>query len=209
MSQQVWWPERREGVTAFLDDAELRRFHLATEAVDVDAGAVVLHRAAASRSLLIIEDGEVEVVDETLGAPRVLAIMGPGDVAGELGFVDGWPRTQDVRARTPCRLRRLTRENLVDMWATDPALFGKLSIGLAVILAARFREVAAELAPVRAFAASLGEPEVMELPAEPAIPDAEPGSGYDALDEGSGSPDAAIALLRQFADNTRRGVSGL
>lgn len=204
MSEKVWWPERRDGLAAYLDEAEMRRFEAATEVTEVGAGAVVLHREAASRSLLVIEAGELEVVEDHLGAPRVLAIMGAGDVAGELGFVDGWPRTQDVRARTACRVRRLTREQLMGLATTDAPLFGKLSLGLAVILAARFREVMAELAPVRAFAASLQEP--LEDPVEPEADGGELGQ-FDALDDDT--PDAALNILRQIADKTSRGTSGL
>ena len=49
-----------------------------------------------------------------MGEDVVLATLGPGCVVGEVGFVDGQPRTHDVRARTACRLRRLTRERLLE-----------------------------------------------------------------------------------------------
>jgi CRP-like cAMP-binding protein len=204
MSEHVWWPARREGLSAYLDDAELLRFQAVTELAEVGPGAVVLHRDAPSRSVLVIEEGELEVVEEKLGELRVLAVMGQGDVAGELGFVDGWPRSQDVRARTACRVRRLTREKLMELASSDPPLFGKLSISLAVILAARFREIMAELAPVRAFAASLQEP--LEEAVEPDADGGELGA-FDALEDDAGGD--ALSLLRQIADKTSRGSAGL
>lgn len=209
--ESVWWPERRKGLARFLDEGELARFHAVTEVATVAAGAVVLHKGAPSRSVLLIEAGELHVIEEQLGEPRVLAVMGPGDVAGELGFVDDWPRTQDVRAGTECRLRRLTREKLVGLATSEPVVFGKVVTGLAVILADRFREVAAELAPVRGFAASLDEPmEVADPPeggASGALQSRHEDDMYDAVD--AGDTDAAVDMLRQIMEKARRGFAGL
>jgi hypothetical protein len=85
--------------------------------------------------------------------------VGPGGVVGEVGFVDGAPRTHHVRAGTACRVRRLTRDALLALAQADPPLFTKVAIGLAELMARRFRTVLSELEPVRAFAATLGEPE--------------------------------------------------
>ncbi len=145
-----WWPRVRPGdLVGYLDAAEHARLLAATEAASLPAGHVVLHKGGPARSLLLVEEGRLEVCDEALGETLVLATIGPGGVVGEVGFIDGRPRTHDVRAGVPSRVRRLTREGFLALVRDDPTLFAKLSVALGELLAARFRAVAEELEPVR------------------------------------------------------------
>jgi CRP-like cAMP-binding protein len=202
-----WWPERRAGeLIAYLDDAEQARLLAAMEPAEAAEGDFILHKGSPSRSLLVIEEGEIEILDESMGELLVLARVGPGGVVGEVGFVDGQPRTHDVRAATACRLRRLTREGLLDLVKGDPGLFAKLTIALAELLARRFRSALAELAPVRAFAASLQEPEDLDVAAGDDI-DAPGGSAYDEIDEPL--PEQALELLREMARNAPKNLAGV
>lgn len=202
----AWWPERRSGeLVAYLDDAEHGRLLNATEPAEAAAGDYILHKGSPSRSLLVVEEGTLEIVDESLGDTIVLAHLGPGSVVGEVGFLDGRPRTHDVRAATPCRLRRLTRDRLLELVKDDPALFAKLTIALAELLARRFRSALRELEPVRAFAATLGEPEDMD--AAPAGGDGEAPSGYDEIDEPL--PEQALELLRELGRKASTDLAGV
>ena len=192
-----WWPEVRKGdLVGYLTDAEHSRLLAATESATAGPGDPILRKGSPSRSLLLIEEGEVVVVDESTGATVVLATIGAGGVVGEVGFVDGEIRTHDVRAATACRLRRLTREGLLDLVRDDPTLFAKLTIALAEILARRFRGALAELEPVRAFAASLGEPVGEEAPA-----------AFDEIDEPL--PESAMELIRDVARRAQKGAAGV
>ena len=156
----VWWPQARAGdLVAYLDDTEYERLLAATEVAEAGTGDFLLHKGSPSRSILLVEDGEIEIIDESMGDTVVLGRVGPGGVVGEVGFVDGSPRTHHVRAGTACRVRRLTREALLALAKADPPLFTKVAIGLAELMARRFRTVLSELDPVRAFAATLGEPD--------------------------------------------------
>lgn len=160
----VWWPEARAGeLVAYLDDEELARLLAVTEIAEAGAGDFLLHRGSPSRSLLLVEDGEIEIVDESMGETVVLGRVGPGGVVGEVGFLDGEPRTHHVRAGTACRVRRLTREGLIGLGQVEPRLFAKVALALAGLMARRFRSALAELDPLRAFAASLGDPEETEV----------------------------------------------
>jgi CRP-like cAMP-binding protein len=166
------------------------------EEVRVEAGAFILHKDSPARSVLLVEEGEVEVIEESLGQTVTLAVIKAGGVVGEVGFVDGRPRTNDVRARTDARLVRLTREKLLALVAGDPVVFGKIMMSLAELMAQRFRITLAEMEPVRAFAQSLDEP--IDASAEEA-------ASFDEIDEPL--PDAAdvVEVLRQMADASRRG----
>jgi CRP-like cAMP-binding protein len=192
-----WWPQTRSGdLVDYLDDQEHARLVAAMEPVVAKAGDKVLTKGGPSRSLLLVEDGELEIADQAMGETLVLATIGPGGVVGEVGFVDGEARTHDVRARTDCRLRRLTRERLLELVKDEPALFAKITIALAELLAGRFRAVVRELEPVRAFAASLQEP------MEHAAPET-----FEEIDEPLS--ESALELIRSFAPQAGKDVTGV
>ncbi len=195
-----WWPRLRPGdLVGYLDAAEHARLLAATEGATLPAGHVVLHKGGPARSLLLVEEGRLEVCGEALGETLVLASVGPGGVVGEVGFIDGRTRMHDVRAGVPTRVRRLTREGFLSLVKDDALLFAKLSVALAELLAARFRAAVGELEPVRAFAAALREPLELDEPASPQ-------SAFDELDEPL--PEAALALIRDVAARAARGAAG-
>jgi CRP-like cAMP-binding protein len=191
-----WWPVARSGdLVGYLDDAELTRLLAVTEAVTVEEGDSILGKGSPSRSLILVEEGELAVVEDSLGETVVLAVIGPGGVVGEVGFVDGEVRTHDVVAAGPARLRRLTRERLLELVRDDAPLFAKLTVSLAEILARRFRSAMKELEPVRAFAATLNEPMDLE----------EGGASFEELDEPI--PADALAMIRELAKSAQKGVA--
>ena len=172
MAETSWWPTTRRGdLVGYLTDDEHARLMAAMEPCTAAEGDLVFQKGSPSRSLLLVEEGRLEVFEEAVGQDVVLADVGPGGVVGEVGFVDGQVRTHNVRARGECRLRRLTRAGLLDLVRNDPELFAKLTIALARLVAQRFRSAVEELRPVRAFAASLREPE-----------DLAAGPGFDELE---------------------------
>jgi len=218
----VWWPEARTGeLVAYLDDKELARLIALTEVAEAGAGDFLLHKGSPSRSLLLVEDGEIEIIDETLGETIVLGRVGPGGVVGEVGFLDGQPRTHHVRAGTACRVRRLTREGLLALAQADPQLFAKVSIALAGLVARRFRNALEELDPLRAFAASLGDPEdTDDADAPDAKPAAELKKGTASEDGPEDGPvhydeiedpilDQALDVLRELARRPGKDLAGV
>jgi CRP-like cAMP-binding protein len=148
----TWWPALRAGeLIAYLTDEEMQRLSEVTVPVLAEPGDVIFYKGAPSKNLIIVEEGEVEAFAEGAdGRTTVLGSAGAGSVMGELGFLDGQPRANHVRAATACRMRRLTRDQLLQLAGEDSALFGKLVISLAELLAARYRRVVTELEPLRA-----------------------------------------------------------
>jgi CRP-like cAMP-binding protein len=195
-----WWPTVRPGdLVGYLTEDEHDRLLRAMEPCTAGEGDLVFQKGSPSRSLLLVEAGRLEVFDQAVGEEVVLGVIEPGGVVGEVGFVDGLARTHHVRARGECRLRRLTRERLLELVKDDPQLFAKLTIALARLVAQRFRAAVEELEPVRAFAASLREPE-----------DLRP-SGFDEIDEplpldDPAGPDEAeaVKLIKDVARKSRK-----
>jgi|SRR5215468_300207 len=202
---ESWWPRARPGdLSGSLTDDEVERLDAAMDACTAAAGDLVFQKGSPSRSLLVVEEGRLEVFDESMGQAVVLGEIGPGGIVGEVGFLDGFPRTHNVRARSDCRMRRLTREGLLALAEKDPTLFAKLMVALAQVVARRFRSAVEELEPVRAFASSLREPlEVTDVPfdeIDEPLPEADPAAPP--------SPEEAVAVLKRVARKSRRKGSG-
>jgi EAL domain-containing protein (putative c-di-GMP-specific phosphodiesterase class I) len=71
----------------------------------------------------VIESGQLEVFRGSKSRRRLLALLGPGEVIGEMAVIDHGPRTASAVAKKPTRLRVITREHLeskVD--AADPLI---------------------------------------------------------------------------------------
>jgi len=153
-----WWPAAREGeLVRYLDEEEYVRLLDDTIPVSAEPGDVIFFKGAPSNSLVIVVEGELEVFEESKGRMLVLGTVPAGSVVGEVGFLDGRPRTRHVRAKTACDLRKITREGFLELLNGDPNLFAKVNVALSELLAARYRAAVEELEPVRALAASLRE----------------------------------------------------
>jgi CRP-like cAMP-binding protein len=215
----VWWPEARAGeLVAYLDDGELSRLLAVTEVAEAGAGDFLLHRGSPSRSILLVEDGEIEIIDDSTGDAVVLGRVGPGGVVGEVGFLDGEPRTHHVRAGTACRVRRLTREGLLALGQAEPRLLAKVTLALAGLLARRFRHALDELEPLRSLAMALADPEqAAPRKREPPAADGAPSEHLDGHDD---SPveydeiddpllDQALDVLRELARRAPTDLAGV
>jgi hypothetical protein len=138
-------------------------------------------------------------------------------VVGEIGFLDGHPRTHHVRAGTACRVRRLTRDGLIALGQAEPRLFAKVSLALAGLMARRFRGALEELDPLRAFASSLGEAD--ETLVKP-VRAAEPSGESEHVEGHDDSPiqydeiedpllDQALDVLRDLARRPSKDLAGV
>jgi CRP-like cAMP-binding protein len=100
-----------------------------------DAGTTVIAAGAPDRSLLIVLEGELEVVRGGHVVHRVV----PGDLVGELAFVDGLPRSASVRAVGAAKALRVRPEDVQRLAQDEPAVALKFVWEVARILAARLR----------------------------------------------------------------------
>ena len=61
------------------------------------AGEIIYREGDASDRVYVIVSGRVEIITEHRGTAVTLAILGPGDIFGEMGVIDGQPRSATVR----------------------------------------------------------------------------------------------------------------
>jgi hypothetical protein len=89
--------------------AALERLAAAAEEVDLPAGEVIVREGEPAQAIFVLVEGRVEVTSrgEAGGAPVALREMKPGTYFGEIGVLEGIPRTATVTAIEPCHCLRI------------------------------------------------------------------------------------------------------
>lgn len=102
------------------------------------AGATLLEEGARGPRMIVLLEGRVEVLRrDPRGAPRPIAVVGPGEVLGETALLLDLPRTATVRALDDLKVFAMDRaafQERVD--AGDPAAL-KVGYALSRTLARR------------------------------------------------------------------------
>jgi CRP-like cAMP-binding protein len=80
---------------------ELARIDASLTSVRFPAGTVVVREGHYGAELLIVAEGEVAVTRHSPAGEQELAVLGAGDVVGEIALLEGTPRTASVTALTP------------------------------------------------------------------------------------------------------------
>ena len=84
-------------------------------------GQIVFHEGSHSDFAFIIQDGQVEVSRKRKdGNIEVVDILGRNDIFGEIGMIDGGPRSATVTALENSKVTMITRDDLNKMTRKDP-----------------------------------------------------------------------------------------
>ena len=75
-------------------------------------GETLFHQGDPGDCAYAIESGQLEVFRGRGKRRKVLALLGPGEVIGEMAVIDHLPRTASAVARRPTRLRVITQAHL-------------------------------------------------------------------------------------------------
>lgn len=93
-------------------------------------------------TLFAIEDGHLDIVVSRDGAPLVVATVGPGDVLGEVSFIDDSPRTVSVKAGEDASVRAWDKRTLSAALSFNPQMLAKFAVALCELLVERLRDTA-------------------------------------------------------------------
>lgn len=126
---------------AFLAAEEERDLLAAASVQSVDANAILIPQGAKLRTIFMIEDGSVGIERVDDGDLIPLAILGPGDIFGEMSFIAGGTTAARVVALEPTRLRLLHEQMVDDRARADPTFPARLYRSIAVILVDRLRRM--------------------------------------------------------------------
>jgi CRP-like cAMP-binding protein len=110
----------------------------------ISEGAMFIKEGDAENTdfMLLVLDGEVTI--ETLvvsrTAPITVTVLGPGSLIGEMGLIDGAPRSASCIALTDIRCAMLTRAGLNRLLDDDPRTAAKLMMAISMRIAERMRD---------------------------------------------------------------------
>lgn len=124
--------------------AELsRRLFAEARVQNVRADQMVFLAGDAGDGCYRVEEGLLKVsVITPAGAERILAILGPGSIVGELSMIDGTARSASVSALRDSKLSFISRATFEAFGRANPEMFQHLM----VLLARRLRDTNSALA---------------------------------------------------------------
>ena len=90
---------------------------------DLADGEVLAQQGTADSRLHVVAGGTLAIVRDVGPDERIaVTTLGVGDLAGELGFVDGLERNSSLVARGEARVLCLERDRLESLLATHPVI---------------------------------------------------------------------------------------
>src|SRR4029079_7782515 len=92
--------------------------------------------------MLMVLDGEVtiETIVVSRTTPITVTVLGPGSLIGEMGLLDGAPRSASCTAISNLRCAILTRDALNQLLDDEPLTAAKLMMAVSLRIAQRMRE---------------------------------------------------------------------
>ena len=85
-------------------------------------GEILVKQGASDNHLYAVVNGALAVARESGGQWLTLHVLTKGDLAGELGFMDGRPHYAALRAAGPTRVLSLEREKLESLLESHPLI---------------------------------------------------------------------------------------
>ncbi len=127
----------------YFTDEERRKIEKIGVVKTVRADNYLIRAREADARLYAVEEGHLDIVAKRDGKEVVLATVGPGDVLGEVSFIDDSPRTVSVKAgEENAVVRGWEQRDLNEALSRDPQLLAKFSVALCELLVERLRDAA-------------------------------------------------------------------
>lgn len=115
----------------------------------IAAGTVFIHEGEIKQNdyMLLVLEGDIAVENELPGLleSMVVNIIGPGHLIGEMGVLDGSPRSATCTANTQIYAAVLSRTALARLLKDDPRVGAKLLLAISKRMADRLRETTRKL----------------------------------------------------------------
>jgi CRP/FNR family transcriptional regulator, cyclic AMP receptor protein len=124
----------------FTDDERARIENIA-ETKRVGEGAFLIRAGESDSTLYAVDDGHLDILAQRDGQPVVVATVGPGDVLGEVSFLDDSPRTVSVVAGEDAVVHAWDKRTLSEALAFEPQLLAKFAVAMSELLVERLRDV--------------------------------------------------------------------
>jgi CRP-like cAMP-binding protein len=126
----------------YFTEAERDRIESIGEVKRIAEGDFLISSGESDSTLFAIEDGHLDIIGIDDGVEKVLATVGPGDVLGEVSFIDDSPRAVSVRAGEATLVRAWDKRTLSEALGFEPQLLAKFAVAMTELLVERLRDVA-------------------------------------------------------------------
>jgi CRP-like cAMP-binding protein len=126
----------------YFTEDERRRIESKGDVRRIAEGAYLIRAGELDSTLFAVEDGHLDIVVMRDGEPAVVATVGPGDVLGEVSFIDDSPRSVSVKAGEETTIRSWDKRTLSEALAFEPQLLAKFAVAMSELLVERLRDTA-------------------------------------------------------------------
>jgi len=125
-----------------MTSTELEQVSALFERESYPAGEIILREGLSVQFLWVITAGRCEVRKTGLdGQERVLAVLEPGAVFGEMSFFHAAPHSASIHTLTDVEVRRLPRSRFEELLEQGPRAAYKIAVNTATVLAERLRKM--------------------------------------------------------------------
>ncbi|HJQ40573.1 MAG TPA: cyclic nucleotide-binding domain-containing protein [Thermoanaerobaculia bacterium] len=136
---KIFPPESDHPLFRYFTERERGRMEGIAQLRRVAANDYLIRAGDGDATLFAVEDGHLDII---AGADTVVATVGPGDVLGEVSFIDDSPRAVSVRAGEETTVRAWDKRTLSEALAFDPQLLAKFAVAMSELLVERLRDTA-------------------------------------------------------------------
>ncbi len=105
--------------------------------------SVIVREGDRHSAIYVVRHGEVRVEKGSMGFPLELARLGPGEIFGEMSFIDGSPASANIVADDFVECYVIDHMLMKPLLKSYPSIYGRFYQSLAAILAVRLRETSA------------------------------------------------------------------
>ena len=122
---------------------ELSRFMRVYRA---EPGVEIIREGESGDFMVLLIEGRIEVFkQDRWNAPRLIAVIAPGQSFGEMSMIDGEPRFASCIAAESCMIAVLSRDSLARIILEQTTLGAKILMELVLMLSQRLRQTSSRL----------------------------------------------------------------
>ena len=125
----------------YFTEDERTRIESIAESRSIPEASFLIRAGDTDSTLFAVEDGHLDIIGLDDGRETVLATVGPGDVIGEVSFIDDSPRTVSVIAGETTIVRAWDKRTLSEALAFEPQLLAMFGVAMAELLVERLRDM--------------------------------------------------------------------
>jgi CRP/FNR family transcriptional regulator, cyclic AMP receptor protein len=131
-------------ILGHLSDTDIEWMLSAGKKENVPSGKMLIHEGKPVANVYIVLDGKLSVSVAALG-DKEIALLGSGEIVGEMSFIDARPPSATVRARENAIVFVIPRHALASKLEQDIAFAARFYRALAVFLSDRLRSTVSRL----------------------------------------------------------------